>query len=290
MSQDFFVKGYRIQQKLDQMGLRTLYRATHLASNRAVFLVLIQVSAGTALERLRRRAEQSQLLDSPYIQSALDMGELASGGFYYTYPFAETRALSSCLSQVDPGDPFWFESVRYFLGCLERVEYIHRANTAHRDLMTAHFFVDERDCVILDGFINARPRIELRNLAGMVDLPYIAPELLAGGGVADQKADLYSMGVVFYELLTGRLPYLSNYAKLENARRGALPSPSTHKLDVPKELEVLCMRALSARRERFASAREWIDALAAFYDRRPWGKKVKDFSSSLKQMFSLTTR
>ncbi len=289
MSNTIIVKGYKLEGKIDEIGLKTIYRALHLKSSKHVFMTVIPVRQGRSLTTLTTRACQSQKLPLPTLVSAIDYG-LVNGSegqeyFYYTHKAQTTLPITRVLAEIQNEEQRQFTTIRFIIQALGILDYIHEAQTTHRDLTVSHLRVAGRGQLILEGFVNARAPTESRSVANIVHLPYLAPEQI-NGARADRKTDIYSMGVILYELLTGALPYASNYAKLEDARLGAVPDPSKHKIDLPHELEMILMKALSGRPSRYSHVRQLISDLECVYNRRSLWIKFKGISSTIKQMFS----
>ncbi len=286
MSSKFVVKGYKIGSKIDHMGFRTIYHAFHVKTGQDVFLTAIQVRAGRSLENLKKRAEQSKKCSFPYLVSALDYGTLPNDYFYYTHRCIKSLPITRILDEISGDDKRFFMITRYFIQVLEAVEYLHFAQVTHRDLNTNQLRVDEQDNILLEGFVNAHPKVEPRAITNMVDLPYLSPEQISGAP-ADKKTDIYSLGVIFFEILANTLPYSSNYMKVDENKKGVVPTLTTHCLDIPSELDAMAMKALANRNARYRDVREWINDLEAFYSKRPISLKVKDFSNSLRSLFKV---
>ncbi len=286
MSSKIVVKGYRVGKKVDQTGFRTLYTGMKIQTGEPVLIHVISVRAGPSLRALIRRAEQSQKLTLSSIISAIDYGVLPDQQFYYTSPRYETVSVLQVLDAIQEERERQFTAVRYFIDLLHTMQYIHDAGATHRDLSCAHVRLDAGEKVYLDGYINARPKVELRNVIHIVHLPYMAPEQLKGHS-ADMKTDIYSLGVIFFEWLTGQLPYESNYAKVEDAKQGGAPAPSDVKMGLPSELESIALKALLPRSERYQHVSAMAADLEEFYQRRSMRMKLRDLSSAVKRLLSL---
>ncbi len=288
MSHRIVVKGYQLCEQVDETGIRVIYRAIHLSSKREVFLTVFMLRAGRSQKMLARRAEQSKQLVWKRLASVLDHGTLPGGQFFFTQEARPSFPIAQVLREGKLGPERFFWMARYMMDALEAVAYIHGAGTTHRDLATHQLRVDADDGILLEGFINARPKTESKSVVNLVNLPYMSPELLLGAN-ADAATDIYSMGIVLFELLTAQLPYKSNYAKIEDMRRGNVPAPSMYALDVPVELETITMRALSPRGTRYRDVSEFLEDLESFYNRRSMRFKIRDFSQSVKSMFTVSS-
>ncbi|MBN4066992.1 protein kinase [Simkania negevensis] len=285
MSGKIVVKGYTVGSKIDQSGLKKIHKALDIKTGKEVFMTLTAVRRGRALNALARRAAQSQKLSLPSLVTAIDHGLVSDQFFYYTHSAVSSFPLEQVLEQSADEVERYYSLFRYFLQALEVVDYIHEAQTTHRDLNTRQLRVTSKKQLILEGFINSRPLSEPRNLTSIVHFPYMAPEQLLGAN-ADKKTDIYSVGVIFYELFTGSLPYDSNYAKLEDFRNGVAPNPTMHKIDVPKEIEAVMMKMLGPRESRYKHTREVINDIEILYSKRSLWMKMCDLSASVKNLFT----
>lgn len=280
------LSGYKIHEEIDQMGLRVLYRATHISTGKEVYLTVISVGPGRAIETLKKRARDSQKLILEGLVTALDYGESQNRYFYYTHFAKPTLSLQNFAQNRVSDNDRLFILLGFFMETLDLVDYIHRANTTHRDLHTGQLRVDGQGNLHLEGFINARPRVESKNISSTIFLPYIAPEQLLGYP-SDVKTDIYSLGVILFELVTGHLPYQSNLSKIEDARLGQVPSLTLYESDVSKELDVIVMKMLSPRNSRYRNVQEVIYDMGHFYKQRSFKLKVKDLLGSFKNLFSM---
>lgn len=288
MSQRIVVKGYQLGGKVDESGLRSIYKGLHIRSGQDVFITVIRVRPGRSLNQLARRAQLSKKLQHTSLVTAIDSGTLPNDRFYYTHKATSSFPLTQILAEVPREEDRHFAAVRYFLKLLEVIDYIHQARSTHRDLNTSQVRVTPLGIILLDGYINARPRMEARNIINIVNLPYMSPEQLTGAP-ADAKTDIYSLGVMLYELMTGSLPYTSNFAKQEDARQGIVPSPSLHKSNVSADLEGIMIKALAPRSSRYKHVGEMAADLEAYYNQRSIRLKIREFSSALKRLVGVNS-
>lgn len=287
MAKRVVVKGYQIGEVIDQTGLRTIYKALHLASGGEVFVTVIAVRPGKSLESLQRRAEQSKKLTLPGLVTAQEYGVLPEDKFFYSHSATASFPLQRVLNETSDSKECLFNAIGYFKQAAECVDYIHEAGTQHRDLGLGAMRVTESGTVLLEGFINARPRQEARNIANIVNLPYMAPEQLVGTTPADRKTDIYSLGVILYELMTGTLPYESNHSKIENMNQGIIASPGLLRPEIPREIEAVVIRALSPRASRYKTVRELVEDLDSFYEKRSLTSRLKELPKFLSQLFQV---
>ncbi|MFT4551641.1 MAG: serine/threonine protein kinase [Chlamydiales bacterium] len=285
MTTNIVVKGYKIIRAIDQIGLRTIYSALHLKSGKDVFITVISVGPGRDLTALIKRARISRKLLLPTLVTAIDYGTLPNNLFFYTHESLPSLPIKRILEEIKDPTEYLYTTINFFMDALEIIAYIHDAQVTHRNINTAHLRISHSNTVHLEGFINARPKQESRNIANIVHLPYMSPEQLRGAS-ADRKTDIYSMGVILHELVTGELPYPSNYTKTEDARNGAIPFPSKFMKDIHPSLENIIMKSLAPRKSRYNHARDWITDLEQFYNERSFKMKFKDFSSTIKNIFA----
>lgn len=286
MGSKIAIRGYRLGHQIGQEGLRTHYQALQLRTGKEVFLTVLPCKPGRALKALERRAEQSKKLTHPQLVSALDYGTAFDEYFYYAHEAIPSQTLLEALEGLPNTEETLHRGLGLFIEGLEVVDYIHQARTTHRDLTSSSFRVTSRGSLLVEGFVNARPKTEHRNVAHMVHLPYMAPEQLLGAP-ADRRTDIYSLGVILFEMITGHLPYESNYAKLEGARQGEVPDPKLHCLHVHEEIEAILLRALGPRESRYSYVGELMRDVESFHNKRSIRLKVKDFSQQLKRLVGL---
>lgn len=288
MSDKIVVKGYRVGKQVSQSGFRTLYTGMKIQTGEASLIHVISVRPGPSLRALIRRAEQSQKLTLSSIVSAIDYGVLPDQKFYYTSPAVDSVPVVDIFDSIRDEEERLFTAVRYFIDLLQTLSYLHDAGVTHRDLNSGQVRVDEKGTVYLYGYINARPKVELRNVIHIVHLPYMAPEQLKGQA-ADVRTDIYSVGVIFFEWLTGQLPYASNYAKVEDARQGGAPAPSQFRMGLPDELEAIVLKMLSPRSDRYQHTQEILAELEEFYHKRSMRMKLRDLSQAVKKLLQIRT-
>lgn len=284
MRNKIVVKGYRVGALIDQTGVHHYYKARRIRTNEEVILTVIKVRPGKTGEMLEKRAKISKKILHPNIVTAQDYGMIDDEQFFYSHPAILTKSIDVAASEIANKKKRNFQIVQWMIEFALMVKYLHDAGTTHRDLRTSSLRIDAKGTLLLEGFINARPKMEGRNIAKIVNLPYTSPEQLKGFP-CDRKTDLYAMGVIFFELVTGSLPFTSNYNKLDGDKSGHLPSPSTEDEGVPFEIEKIILHLLSPRHERYSFAEQLLEDLEAFYDNRSLLLKMRDFVETLREFF-----
>ena len=249
------------------MGAVFLARDAQLNRNVAIKTPLIGRSGdATLVARFRREVQLAAALSHPNICPIHDVGEV-NGIAYYTMAFLDGRPLTDWIhGKRTISARQAAQLVRKLAIALAEA---HGRGIVHRDLKPSNIMIDRRGEPIIMDFGLARENshdIRLTRSDAVVGTPaYIAPEQLGGAGDAP-ATDIYSLGVVLFELLTKRLPFEGPLGEmLAQIARDEPPAPSRFCPDVPPTLETICLRALAKKpADRFPSMLEFAGALATF--------------------------
>jgi serine/threonine protein kinase len=262
---------YLILERLGEGGMATVYKANDTRLERDVAIKVIRVDqfAPAILERLLKRfdreAKSLARLTHPYIVPVIDYGDYESIP-YLVMTYLPGGTLNQQLSTLMP----WREAVRILLPIAEALSYAHGHNIIHRDIKPSNILLTEKGQPMLSDFGIAKilEGEETATLTGTgvgVGTPeYMAPEQWTGH--TSPQSDIYSLGVVFYELVTGRKPFTADTpaALLLKQANDPLPRPRSIVPDLPDRVEKVILKVLAKKPEdRYSSMGEFITAVEA---------------------------
>ena len=218
--------------------------------------------AAEGLLRFRREAQAAGRLTHPNIVGIYDYGE-TDGLAYIVMEYVEGETLKSVL---DRGERFaTVDALRMMRSLLAGLAYSHDNGVIHRDIKPANVMITRDDQVKLADFGVARIESSSLTQAGtMIGTPsYMSPEQFMGQTI-DMRTDIYSAGVMLYQLLTGEKPFEGSItAIMHKGLSVEPPAPSALSISVPPRLDAIVRKAMAKRPDdRFADAREFAQALA----------------------------
>jgi len=209
------------------------------------------------VERFRREATHAAGLSHPNVVSIFDRGE-AGGSYYIVMEYVEGRTLKELIVTRGPCPvPVAISYVRQVLAALR---YAHRNGIVHRDIKPHNVLVDHEGRVKVADFGIARAGSSQMTEAGSIigTAQYLSPEQARGAPV-DESSDLYSTGILLFELLTGKVPFTGE-TPVEIAMKHLSqvpPAPSSIRSEVPHDLDLVVLRALAKEpADRYRSAKE----------------------------------
>jgi beta-lactam-binding protein with PASTA domain/tRNA A-37 threonylcarbamoyl transferase component Bud32 len=251
---------YRIIRRLGSGGMANVYLAEDEELGRQVAIkVLDEKHANDEqfVERFRREAKNAASLSHPSIVSIYDRGE-AEGTYYIAMEYIEGRTLKELI--VARGPLPVDKAVAYARQILGAVRFAHRKGIVHRDIKPHNVLVDTDGRLKVTDFGIARAGASQMTEAGSIigTAQYLSPEQARGAPV-DQRSDLYSVGVVLNEMLTGSVPFTGDTpVEIAMKHLSSVPEPpSASRPDVPEDLDMVTLRALAKDpRDRFQTAEE----------------------------------
>jgi serine/threonine protein kinase len=278
---------FTILGRLGRGSMGAVYRARQEAMGRDVALKLVRQDRAHDPEtkgRFEREARAISALVSPHTVTAFDFGEAEDGSWFLAMEMLEGETVGDRLRRVGRLD--WFDALRFTRDALQSLAEAHEKGIIHRDLKPDNLFlsrvpssgggVTPEVCKVLDFGIAKWSRGEdaskidqLETQAGTVfGTPrYMSPEQ-AQGTPLDARSDLYSLGVLLYQMLSGRAPFVDDDAVVVMARHIKDPPPRfetmTPEVKVPESIEALLWRVLAkSPAERPATAEQMIAELDA---------------------------
>ncbi len=251
------ITGYRLETLLGRGGMGEVYRATQLSLGRTVAIKLLStelVKDDASVARFDKEAAALAALSHPNIVSILDKGRTPET-YFLVMEHIDGRSLREVMrspTTLDPG-----ASLRAALQICRAMEYAHGRGVIHRDLKPENILFDEQAggipkvsdfglAAFTDKDTPARFHLTESHMA-MGTFAYMAPEQRLDARKADHRADIYSLGVILFELLVGELPI------------GSFEPPSRRKPGLDKQVDMVVARCLkSTPEERYQSATELI--------------------------------
>ncbi len=258
---------YQIIELAGKGGMATVYKAYQPSLNRYVALkVLPEFLAQDKqfVARFRQEALAAAALRHPNILVIHDVG-LAGNLHYIAMEYLEGQTLSDVIQQTGGLSPQ--RTVKLFDQIASALDFAHQRGLIHRDIKPANIFIGSDDHVTLVdfGIVKALSGAGLTSTKTMIGTPeYMSPEQIDGRPV-DQRSDLYSLGVVLYQMLTGYVPFggeATSAILFAHLNKSPTP-PSQLTAFVTPQVEAVVMRALAKNpQERFANVKEMARALS----------------------------
>ncbi|HEU5467598.1 MAG TPA: serine/threonine-protein kinase [Gemmatimonadales bacterium] len=266
---------YQISKKLGEGGMSYVYLAKELSTGEEVAIKVLSPKLATdksSVERLRREAGLAMRLDHPNVCKILRLGESEDGLIYLVMPFLKGDLLSDREVQKGPMD--LAAGVAILRQVCAGLQHAHELHIVHRDLKPENIMVVTENgadkAVVMDfGLAKERradPAIQKLTATGIIlgTPEFMSPEQIRGKAL-DARSDIYALGIVAFELFTGKLPFQGrNAQEMMIARLRGTPTPLRQlRADLPEYLEKALAKAMETNPDsRFSTTMEFADALA----------------------------
>lgn len=262
---------YEVLGLLGAGGMGTVYKVRDTELDETVALKMLRrdlIDSPAMLERFRREAKLARRVTHVNVARTFDIGEHA-GERFLTMEFVDGEPLSAVMARK--GRLPLARVLEIVSGICAGLSAAHAAGVVHRDLKPENVMLCKSGRVVITDFGVARAHAEsigaMKTIGGVVGTPaYMAPEQVEGAPDVDARADVFALGVLLFELLTGEAPWQGSSAFAVAAARlsGDAPDPRVYSRDIPAALAEVTRRAMARRREqRYGSAEEFASALSA---------------------------
>src|SRR5512141_730064 len=258
---------YRIISKIGQGGMATVYKAYQPSMDRNVAIKVLPTQLAESpefVQRFKQEARTIARLEHPHILPVFDYGE-SDGTAYFVMRYLDAGTLKD---RMQAGRPLALNEIdRIFTQLTDALSYAHTHGVVHRDLKPANALIDTEGNLFLTDFgiakilESASPRLTQTD-AIMGTPAYISPEQAQAQPV-DQRSDIYSLGIILYEMVTGRVPFTADtpLAVILKHVSNPLPLPSSIKPDIPEAIEQVILKALAKNPDdRFDTVAEFAAA------------------------------
>jgi len=259
---------YRVVRELGGGGMSRVFLATEVALGRSVVIKVLtpELAAGVNRERFRREVQLAAGLQHPMIVPLLSAGE-AEGLLWYTMPFVEGESLRE---RIQRGVMSGRDALPILIDVARALGAAHRKGIVHRDIKPGNILLHEQHAVVADFGVAKALTAATSESTGLttsglaVGTPaYMSPEQAAGDAMVDARADIYALGCVAYELLTGKPPFTDpSAARMLVAQVSQTPVPLQQVAPVKAGMASVIMRCLEKDPDlRWPTADALADAL-----------------------------
>src|SRR2546425_3902332 len=260
---------YRVERELGGGGMSRVFLAEEMELGRRVVIKILppEMGAGVSIDRFRREIQLAAALQPPHIVPLLPAGHVEEV-LYYTMPLIEGESLRAKLARE--GALPIADTVRILRDVVDALAYAHRHDVAHRDIKPDNVLISDHHAVVTDFGVakalgEATGETSLTSVGVTLGTPaYMAPEQAAADPHVDHRCDIYAVGTLAYEMLTGRPPFTGGAPQqLRGAHGSEAPPPlSKYRTTVPPALAETGMRCLEENpADRWQSADQGVHQL-----------------------------
>ncbi|GAC1389948.1 MAG: hypothetical protein NVSMB38_05880 [Ktedonobacteraceae bacterium] len=281
---------YELRQLAGRGGMADVYRGFDTRFQRDIAVKVFKREDEELLRRFVREARLMASLHNPHLMPVFDTGMDEVDGiphYYIVMPFMEGGTLRSRIRR----DPIPLaDACRYLREIADALDYIHLQGIIHRDIKSSNVLLDADGNSYLSDFGIARTTSDATqltstgNVLGTVD--YVAPELFEPNRRADARSDLYSLGILVFEMVTGQLPFSAeNQIAVVNMHMNRRPPlPSSISQNISPQVERVILRGLEKNPDlRYASATEFADAFCQAVSTQGRVNMVGDVATPVRQ-------
>lgn len=270
-------KNYKIEKEIGKGGMGVVYLATDKRLERKVAIKVlslsgsnedVHISSDEVIQRFKREAIAVAKLNHPNIVNIYDIGE-ENGMYYMVMEFVDGNTLSNVINETLENHEMALNIIIQVCGALDSA---HEEGIIHRDIKPANIILTSKGMPKLMDFGIAQLEdnqedfkiTQSGSLLG--SLLYISPEQLSNSSEIDSRADIYSLGMSLYEMLTGKLPFMSDNMKqvVMKILTQDPPPPSTFNPNIPIELDTVILKSLEKDvHRRYQKASDFAKALSS---------------------------
>jgi len=273
---DVIASKYRVEKVLGAGGMGVVVAARHVALGSLVAIKVMQpraVSLKGAVERFMREGQAAAALSSKHVAKVIDVGQLDTGTPYMIMEHLSGSDLSSIVEKK--GAIPLADAAEYLLQACDGIGEAHAKGIVHRDLKPANLFLlkepDGSPLIKVLDFGIAKVSGSEQGLTGtsqgMGSGGYMSPEQMSSAKKVDHRADIWALGVTFYELVTAHRPFeAESLEQFVTAVIWGQPTPlATYRPDLPPDVEAIVMRCLEKQPDnRFSTVAHFAQRLAAY--------------------------